>query len=720
MAKQIIEFVEDTSPLGTDLFVKQAAGGGSGSTKSVSLQSVADLVGGLESVLTTDNEATDLDILLINGIYKAKGINPAIWLEQTDAPYQRGASIVHDGPVLQIQRRAVDFGAFEATPVQFDMRADSATLITDENGRTALGDWTPTARFHVFGEGNDSSTFAVKVENSDDDVLFQVRDDAVAGIGRTPDETNFVALDVNGGIRIGDNTDHSPAFPGGHALIDCYVPGGGGLVITNDGNSAGIPVYIMATPNFTSRTRGAALFLYSGENFARGLRLRSEDDATDPNADVTWEGAGTFTVQTDEAGTDLILATTDSGNSATTRVTIKGAQDATEVEIDGDLYLAGSLSIDTSGAVVLNKDQGSTCYFNADDLNIFCHPAGGQAWQASASQLTLNVALHAYDTAQVDTWTGLGTAPASGRRLSIDGDVYLEEGHKLYFDGDAGTPDTYITATTGGSELEFYHQSGEKFWLDSTGASATSRISVNGTTSALMQWRTETGGPNDLKAEARWLDSSSELEIRTAQADSSTIVNRMRIAGEIDETRIGIDAAPVSGYALAVGGATRLEDDLLFVGSGSGLPFAEIYAADVTDTITITGTGIANKVQVTSFATDGESNQATPDHTNDHITIDKAGQYLVTVSVSFSSVGGTAYSVGFGLFKNNGATRYSNVTAERNLAGGGADIGSASLSGIIDADAADTLELWVWNNTNTNNVVIENVTLSIVQIGGGA
>jgi len=157
--------------------------------------------------------------------------------------------------------------------------------------------------------------------------------------------------------------------------------------------------------------------------------------------------------------------------------------------------------------------------------------------------------------------------------------------------------------------------------------------------------------------------------------------------------------------------------DLVFVNS-DGMCFGEIYASDVANTITIALSGQVNKVQVTSFAVNGVSNNATPDHTNDHITITKAGMYLATVSISASSAGGTAYVAGFAIYKNNGATEFANCHAHRNLSGGGGDAGSISISGMIDLAAADTIEVWCWNETNTNNIVIGDITLSLLQIGG--
>lgn len=163
---------------------------------------------------------------------------------------------------------------------------------------------------------------------------------------------------------------------------------------------------------------------------------------------------------------------------------------------------------------------------------------------------------------------------------------------------------------------------------------------------------------------------------------------------------------------------TDATGDMVFVG-GAGLCFADMYAADASDTITISVTGKANKVQITSFTANGVSNNCTPDHTNDHITITKAGMYLCNVSIhAISTGGGGADNYGYSVYKNNGATEFVNLHGQRDLTGGGGDEGSMTLSGIIDLAAADTIEVWIWNNTNADDIVIDDINLSLVQVGG--
>ena len=158
--------------------------------------------------------------------------------------------------------------------------------------------------------------------------------------------------------------------------------------------------------------------------------------------------------------------------------------------------------------------------------------------------------------------------------------------------------------------------------------------------------------------------------------------------------------------------------NMVFVG-GAGLPFAEIYCQNSASTLTIATAGKANKVQVACFDTNGKSNNMTPDHTNDHITVTKAGIYMCNVSMTLDSLAGASGEFGFSIYKNNGATEFGNVHVIRDLAAGaGGNHGSVSMSGIIDLAVNDTIELWGWNNSNTQNVTVDSVTMSLVQVGG--
>lgn len=145
--------------------------------------------------------------------------------------------------------------------------------------------------------------------------------------------------------------------------------------------------------------------------------------------------------------------------------------------------------------------------------------------------------------------------------------------------------------------------------------------------------------------------------------------------------------------------------------------YGEIYTQSNSTVTTFSGVGGANKVQVTIFSANGQSSGLiTPDHTNDHITVGIAGDYLVNVSMAMEGSGGVAQLISYEVFVNNGTTAKLNLRGRRILAGGGGDVGSMTLSGIANFAINDTVEVWVWNSTNTNSVLIYDITLSLVKI----
>lgn len=154
-----------------------------------------------------------------------------------------------------------------------------------------------------------------------------------------------------------------------------------------------------------------------------------------------------------------------------------------------------------------------------------------------------------------------------------------------------------------------------------------------------------------------------------------------------------------------------------FFNSGS-LAHGCMHGYDLSSTITITGTGQGNKVQITSFAANGHySPSVIPDHTEDHITIGLAGKYKVDAVITAKSTGAQAFKATFSGYKNNGTTQLVNLQSSRDFAGGGGDAGVIPLSAIVDLSATDTLELWVWNNTNTEDIVITDISMNIFMVG---
>ena len=198
------------------------------------------------------------------------------------------------------------------------------------------------------------------------------------------------------------------------------------------------------------------------------------------------------------------------------------------------------------------------------------------------------------------------------------------------------------------------------------------------------------------------------------------------------DTAIGIYSQANTFLDLFADGAVRIGDssagsptnymeiesdgDINFV-SGAGLQYGGI---SVKDNVVITTLNSAAKIQVTIFDTNDTNNgSVTPDHTNNHITVGKAGDYMVVISIAVNNNAVQSHQINVGVFKNNGVTQFNNVHAHRNLTGGLGDVGSISLSGIITVVANDTIELWANTDIAANrSVTFEDVTMSLFQIGG--
>jgi hypothetical protein len=142
--------------------------------------------------------------------------------------------------------------------------------------------------------------------------------------------------------------------------------------------------------------------------------------------------------------------------------------------------------------------------------------------------------------------------------------------------------------------------------------------------------------------------------------------------------------------------------------------FAEIYTHE-----NATPTVLAlqdTDYQVVVFNVNGLSNNMTPDHTNDHITVVRKGKYLCNISFSFNS--STADNYIFHVSKNDNAAEFENLHAERTT-GIASSFGSASVSGVVDLAVDDTIEFWVQRTTGggaSKSLIVKNATLTLTQL----
>lgn len=142
-----------------------------------------------------------------------------------------------------------------------------------------------------------------------------------------------------------------------------------------------------------------------------------------------------------------------------------------------------------------------------------------------------------------------------------------------------------------------------------------------------------------------------------------------------------------------------------------------MYVKDNATVTVISATGVANKVKFTGFATLGP---ATPvigvDIGSQDATLEENGVYEILCSITLDSVVGPATSFGLGIYSASGAVAHDMLHQHRNVNGGGGEEGSVTLSGQDFFSASDKIELYVYNMTNTQNVLLLDVTLSIKKI----
>ncbi len=76
--------------------------------------------------------------VLTKRVYQAQSLNPGFWLDETGTG-NKGASFFLDGKVLQIQRRAQNFGTFEASIFKINVGAPTNSFTVTYNGNVGFG-----------------------------------------------------------------------------------------------------------------------------------------------------------------------------------------------------------------------------------------------------------------------------------------------------------------------------------------------------------------------------------------------------------------------------------------------------------------------------------------------------------------------------------------------------------------------------------------------------
>jgi hypothetical protein len=168
------------------------------------------------------------------------------------------------------------------------------------------------------------------------------------------------------------------------------------------------------------------------------------------------------------------------------------------------------------------------------------------------------------------------------------------------------------------------------------------------------------------------------------------------------------DGAGNLGWTPQTGGGTVAQ---------SGHASISVQSNVTTTTFSGSSSDFTNKSQITVFDTNGAAAQdVTPDHTNDHLTVDVAGTYAVYADISFS--GGSTDTYSFALFKNNGATQLGARTTRK--MGTGGDVGAAPALAIVDLEVNDTVEVWIQNESSTGAATVQDAVLAVAGVGGMA
>ena len=90
---------------------------------------------GLDGAIALDAALSVTGSVQSSGTFNGTGTAPGLWLAETSA---KGAYLVLNSGLLQLQRRATNFGAFEANPIQWNINAPSSSFVMDASGNVLV------------------------------------------------------------------------------------------------------------------------------------------------------------------------------------------------------------------------------------------------------------------------------------------------------------------------------------------------------------------------------------------------------------------------------------------------------------------------------------------------------------------------------------------------------------------------------------------------------
>ncbi len=80
--------------------------------------------------------------------YNTSSVTPGFWLDETESGH-KGAFFVLDENWMQVQRRAQNFGAYEASPVFINVGAPHIAFVVAASGNVGFGKWGPSYPIHM-------------------------------------------------------------------------------------------------------------------------------------------------------------------------------------------------------------------------------------------------------------------------------------------------------------------------------------------------------------------------------------------------------------------------------------------------------------------------------------------------------------------------------------------------------------------------------------------
>lgn len=182
------------------------------------------------------------------------------------------------------------------------------------------------------------------------------------------------------------------------------------------------------------------------------------------------------------------------------------------------------------------------------------------------------------------------------------------------------------------------------------------------------------------------------------------------LAGIVDFTMTGKLSINNMFYVESTG-------DTYWAGAGSGLVFSQIYTQGGSSTLVLPAQD--TWYQITAFTVNGDSNMATPDHTNDHITIPIRGRYLTQSSLAISSATTNEYV--FEIQVSNGGFGIVNTDGRRTTTNADEVYTTNGMSSIVEFWGAETVELWIKRidgGAVSSTIKIVDASITLNQVGG--